>query len=279
MTERAGVRPPVRWTDRVARPRGTRPRRAGRAAILVFAALAGAAVLLTATAWQLTAERTAEPMLAHVARPLFEIDRTVEAALPELAAESGAAKLPAYPFDVAVPASIRGAGAAAASEYVLEQTADQLYRLGFDAISQRAGDDPALLSDGAAFSISIGRLTAGGHEVALAALAVAAAIWLFLSLAVLGSQGVFAGIDALIASCAGGGGAVLAATWILRSIAEDNAAAALDPFTRAVWEVAVQAGDLLAWNAAAAAAAAAPILAARIAGAWFLRRTEAALAA
>ena len=128
-------------------------------------------------------------------------------------------------------------------------------------------------------SISIGRLTAGGHEVALAALAVTAAIWLFLSLAVLGSQGVFAGIDAVIASCGGGGGAVLIAAVALRSVAEDRAAVALDPFTRAVWEVAVQAGDLLAWNAGAVAVAAVPILAARIAGAWFLRRTEAALAA
>lgn len=278
MTE-APARAPVRWTDRVARPGGARPRRFGRAAIAVFAVLAAAAVLLAATAWQLTAERTAEPMLAHVAQPLFEIDRTVEAALPALADAGGAASLPGYPFDVPVPAPIRNAGAAATSEYVLEQTADQLYRLGFEAISQRAGDDPALLSDGAAFSISIGRLTAGGHEVALAALAVTAAIWLFLSLAVLGSQGVFAGIDAVIASCGGGGGAVLIAAVALRSVAEDRAAGALDPFTRAVWEVAVQAGDLLAWNAGAVAVAAVPILAARIAGAWFLRRTEAALAA
>ena len=276
MANAAPVLEPVRWTERMRPPSERAAPRFWRVAVIAVAAACAAAAITAGTAWQLTSRATAERLLARVAHPLFEVERSVAAALPGLPDQPADAPLAGYPIAVPIPAGLRDAGADAVAAHVLAETAAQLYAEGLASTAREEQARVGLLSDNGAFSATIGRLTAGGHVVATVGLATMMTAWGLLALLMLGFWGWRVLLDALTASCLAGGALVLAAALAWRGWAAGRAEGAIDAYTSAVWEVAGEAADLLLINAAVVAGAGAVVLAGRLAFAWFIRRAEAA---
>lgn len=278
MADAAGIRQPVhhpvRWAEHARPPQGRSVPRAWRGAAWVLAIVLAAAAIAAGSAWQLTERGTAERLLARIAGPLFEVDAAVAAALPGLAERPDGAPLAGYPVDVPIPAALHQAGAEAIAAHVLAETAARLYDEGFGIAAQGDAPSGGLFSDGSAFAWTVGRLSAGGHLVAAAALGTALIAWALLMLAVLGISGWRAFVNALGAAAAAGGGIALIAALALRGRAGAHLADAPDAFTRAVWAAARDAGDLLLANAVAAIGLGAVLLAAS-AAAWFLQRRAA----
>ena len=279
MAETAPVLQPVRWTERMRPPSRRAVPRAWRGAAYALAALVAAGAIASATAWQLTSRTTAERLLGRVANPLFEVEASVAAALPGLPGRPAGAPLEGYPISISIPAELHGADAEAVAAHVLARTAERLYAEGFEIVAQ--GEQPriGLLSDAAAFSSTIGRLSAGGHAVAAVALGAAMTAWGLMVLALLGTSGRRAFIDALTASCLAGGALALAGALAWRGWAASRGAEAADAYARAVWEVAAESADLLLMNAAIVAGAGAVLLIGRLASAWFVSRAAARPAA
>lgn len=276
MADAAPVLEPLRWTERMRPPSERTFPPAWRTIAYAMAAILAAAAIAAGTAWQLTSQATAERLLARVAHPLFEVERSVAAALPGLPDQPADAPLAGYPIAVPIPADLQDAGADAVAAHVLAETTARLYAEGLESVAREEQAQIGLLSDNGAFSASIGRLSAGGHVVATVGLGTMMTAWGLLMMVLLGGSGWRVLLDALTASCLAGGALVLAAALAWRGWAAGRAEGAIDAYTSAVWEAATEAGDLLLMNAAVVAGAGAVVLAGRLAFAWFIRRAAAA---
>lgn len=276
MADAAPLLEPVRWTERIRPPSERTSPRFWRGVTYALAALAAAAAITAGTAWQLTSQTTAERLLARVAHPLFEVERSVAAALPALPDQPADAPLAGYPIAVPIPAELRDAGADAVAAHVLAETAARLYAEGLESIAREEQAQFGLISDNGLFSATIGQLSAGGHVVATVGLGAMMTLWGLPVLLSLGFSGWRVLFDALTASCLAGGALILAIALAWRGWAAGRAEGAIDAYTRAVWEVAAEAADLLLMNAAIVAGAGAVLLAGRLAFAWFIRRAAAA---
>ncbi len=264
---------------RPARPSPAAPPGWRRSALLItilLTAASAAIALLCLSATQLTERRTAQHLLSRAATSLLEIDHFVTNAWPALelaAAENRPIPLDGFPIALQLDPHALADGPAAVADAIAAATASLIYDNGLDALSQSPRAF-RILSQGAAFDGTIGRLTAGGHIVATAALIVSAILTLLLALALAAQTHGPARLGAPALALALGAATLWIAALIARSLCAGQADATLDPFTTDLWRIAADVVSTLVRNAAIVALSAAICAALALLGATLLQRLE-----
>ena len=244
------------------------------AVLLTSLTVAVAVVFLSAV--QLTERGTAQRFLARAASSLLEIDRFVLNAWPVLeAAAGGGDPIPLTGFPVALQLDPGGLadGPAAISDGIAAATASLIYDHGLDALA----DSPQtfrLVSRGAVFDGTVGRLTNGGHVVATAALIVSGTLALLLALATAAQARGLARIGAPALAIGVGAAVAWLAAILAQSAFESRAASDLDPFAADLWLLAADAVSLIARNAAIVALAAGVVAGLTASGGALLRAVD-----
>jgi hypothetical protein len=243
---------------------------------MALTALVAAIAVLAVSATQLTERRTAQHFLARAATSLLEIDQFVLNAWPAMeaaAAQGEAISLADFPIALQIdPAGLRE-GPAMVSETVAAATASLIYDDGLDVLS----DSPRafrLVSRGAAFDVTIGRLTGGGHALATVALVVSGTLTILLVMAVVAQARGLTRIGAPALAIGLGATVVWVIAIAAQSSFEGRAATALDPFAADLWLIAADAVSLAVRNAAIVALASGIVAASALAGGGLLRLLE-----
>ena len=262
-------------------PRAFGWRRVGLSLTVALTALAAAAALFALTATQLTARPTAERYLADALTTLLEVDQLVQnnwALLVELSAAGEPIPLPGLPFSLLLQPAALADGPQAVAEAIAAASASLVYEDGLALLSE-SPQVFRLISQGGAFEATAGRLTAGGHEAATAALLVSGIIALLLAAAAAAQAGGLGKIGAPALGLGAGAALVWLAALLARGAFTNRAETVLDPFEADLWLIAADAVGLLIRNGGTVAAAAAVAALAVLAGGLLLRWSEAAGAA
>ena len=263
------------------RPRGPRqsgPRRSALIASVLLTAIVSAIAVCALSATQLTERGTAQQFLARAMSSLLEIDQYVLNAWPDWEAAAAAdASIPLTDFPLALQVDPAGLsdGPEALSDAIAATTASLIYGDGLELLA----DSPqafSLVSRGAAFSATIGRLTDGGHTVATVALIVSGALTVLLSMWITTQVRGLSRIG--VPALALGLGAML--VWIAATVAQSafdgQAESTPDPFAADLWLLAADAVSFAARNGAIVAVSAGIVTALTLVGGALLRRVEAA---
>ncbi len=243
---------------------------------LMLTVLATAIALVSLAATQLTERGTAQRLLAVAADSLLEIDRFVSTAWPALeiaATDREPIPLSGFPIGLQLdPAGIDD-GPEAVSDDIAAATASLIYDGGFDVLAD-APQAFRLVSRGAAFDGTFGRMTRGGHSIATIALIVSGSLTILLVVATViqtrgltrfGAPAVAIGLGAAI---------VLLAAILLQSSFEGRAGGAADPFSTDLWWIAADAIGIMSRNAAIVGVAAAVVAGSALVGGALLRVVE-----
>lgn len=263
------------------RPTSTSPNdiRWNRSALLITCAITSlttVVALLFLSATQLTARGTAQQFLTQAVTSLLEVDRWVANAWPELQAAAAAGEalvLAEYPISLQLDPSSLSAGPEAIAADVARATASVIYDDGLAVLS----DSPQafrVISQGAAFDGTIGRLTAGGHTVATIGLIVSGTLLILLVLAIIAQSRGISRFGLPATALALGGFIVWVVALILGASFDGRADATLDPFAADLWLIATDALSLVLRNAAIVALASGIVAAISLAGSWLLRVVE-----
>lgn len=251
-------------------------RRSALIITITLTALVAAIAVLAVSATQLTERRTAQHFLARAVSSLLEIDQYVLNAWPAMeaaAAQGEATSLTDFPIALQIdPAGLRE-GPAAVSESVAAATASLIYDDGLEVLS----DAPRafrLVSRGAAFDVTVGRLTGGGHALATVALIVSGTLTILLVMAVAAQARGLTRIGAPALAIGLGATLVWLAATAFRSSFESQAGTTLDPFEADLWLIAADAVSLAVRNAAIIALASGIVAASALAAGALLRFLE-----
>jgi len=242
--------------------------------LLTSIATAVAVVFISAT--QLTERVTAQDFLARSLSSLLEIDQFVLNAWPALeAAAAEGEPIPLTGFPVALQLDPGGVaeGPAAVSDGVAAATASLIYDDGLEILSD-APQAFRLVSRGAAFDGTVGRLTGGGHAVATVALIVSGTLAILLAMATAAQVGGLPRLGAPALAIGLGATLVWVAAILTQSSFEGRAEATLDPFSADLWLIAADAVSLAVRNAAIVALASGIVAALALAGGVLLRTVE-----
>lgn len=243
---------------------------------LLLTSFAAAAALLALTAVQLTERSTAQQFLARALSSLLEIDQYVTSAWPdfEQAAASGEPiALSGVPFSLQLNPEGLAAGPDAVSDEIAAATASLVYDGGLDTLSD-APQAFRLISRGAAYDETLGRLTSGGHDVATVALVVSGSVAVLLAMAAAAQVGGLTRIGAPALAIALGAGALWLAAILAQSAFEGRVETATDLFAADLWRLAADALAFAVRNAAIVALAAATVAALAAAAGLLLRTFE-----
>ena len=242
--------------------------------VLTSIATAVAVIFLSAT--QLTERAVAQDLLARSLSSLLEIDQFVLNAWPALeAAASEGDPIPLTGFPVALQLDPEGLaeGPAAVSDGVAAATASLIYDDGLAILS----DSPQafrLVSRGAAFEGTVGRLTGGGHAVATVALIVSGTLAILLAMATAAQVRGLTRLGAPALAIGLGATVVWVAAILAQSSFEGRAESTLDPFAADLWLIAVDAVSIAVRNAAIVALASGIVAASAVIGGVLLRMLE-----
>ena len=242
--------------------------------LLTSIATAVAVVFLSAT--QLTERATAQDFLARSVSSLLEIDQFMLNAWPALeAAAAEGQPIPLTGFPVALQIDPAGLveGPAAVSDGVAAATASLIYDDGLDVLSD-APQAFRLVSRGAAFDGTVGRLTGGGHAVATAALIVSGTLAILLAMATAAQVRGLTRLGAPALAIGLGATLIWIAAILARSSFEGRAETTLDPFAADLWLLAVDAVSFAVRNAAIVALASGIVAALAALGGALLRMVE-----
>ena len=247
---------------------------------VLFGACAAVAALIALTAVQLTTRTAALPLLERAADSLLEIDRYIAYAWPALvagAAEGAPIPLAEFPVALQLNPGALDNGPEAVASAIAAATALLIYDDGVAVLSPSdlsAQPVTRSVTRGAAFDATVGRLTAGGHDIAVGALIISGGITLLLAgAAALQARGLWRfSAPALMLGL--GAGAVWIAMAVVQSIFERRADMGLDPFASEMWMLAADAASMLVRNAAVVGIACTALLAAAAAGGVLLRAVE-----
>lgn len=243
---------------------------------LILTALASTVALVSLATTQLTERGTAQRLLAVAVDSLLEIDQFVLNAWPALevaAADSEPIPLIGFPIGLQLDPAGIGDGPDAVSDEIAAATASLIYDGGFDVLAD-APQAFRLVSRGAAFDGTFGRMTRGGHSIATIALIVSGSLTILLVLATViqtrgltrfGAPAVAIGLGAVI---------VLLAAILLQSSFEGRAGGAADPFSADLWWIAADAIGILSRNAAIVGVTAAVVAGSALVGRALLRVVE-----
>ncbi|MDE2967511.1 MAG: hypothetical protein OXS30_08540 [Chloroflexota bacterium] len=228
------------------------------------------------SATQVTQRHTAQQFLARAVTSLLEIDQFVLNAWPAIEAEAAAGNpvmLPGFPISLQLDPAALSERPEGVSDAVAASTASLIYDDGLDVLS----DSPRafrLVSRGAAFDGTVGRLSGDGHGLATVSLIVSGTLAILLALATsaqvrgltrFGAPAISIGLGAML---------VWIAAILAQSALEGRAESSLDPFAADLWLIAVDAISLLARNAAIVGLASGVVAALALAGAGLLRGAE-----
>lgn len=172
-----GAEPPVRERlfAEVASPGEGR-----RSLVAVLLALAAFGMALSVSAWQVTGEATALPMLRSAIASLTEVDRFLAEEGPGLreaaARQEGVLELPGYPLPIALEArEVRGASDAELQAMLLDRSAALVYAEGLRAFDLTGAQSIDRFSVDGLLELMAGQLSGPAHERAGTAAAVLAA--------------------------------------------------------------------------------------------------------
>ena len=231
--------------------------------VLLLASLMATVALTAYAATQITQRETAEVLLTRVVRTLFEIDQYVGqywSELELLAVQGQPIPLDGFPLDLYLDPQAIADGPESVANAIAVTTASLVYDDGFESLA----DTPQqfrLISRGAAFDASIGRLTDDGQQIANAALLISAvlALLLLLSVAAL-SRGLGRFALPTLSVAIAGGIAWIVASWA-QSDFERRGNNAVDAFSAELWWIGADAISLLIRDAAIIAIAGLGLLA------------------
>lgn len=239
----------------------------------LLTAVVSAISMLCITATQLSDRSTAKPYLARAVETLLEIDQFVLNSWPALAAAAEQGKpipLTGYPIALQLdPAGIDD-GPGVIADSVAAATASLIYDDGLAVLA----DSPQafrLVSRGAVFDGTIGRLTRDGHAIATVALIVSGAFVVLLGMALVAQTRGLNRIGTPALAIGLGASAIWLAATLTRSAVEANSMTELDPFAADLWLIASDAVSVFVRNSAIVALAAG-VVAGCAAGAGVLLR-------
>ena len=242
----------------------------------MLTALASAIAVVSLAMTQLTERGTAQRLLAVAVDSLLEIDQFVSHAWPALefaAADGEPIPLSGFPIGLQLdPAGIDD-GPEAVSDDIAAATASLIYDGGFDVLAD-APQAFRLVSRGAAFDGTFGRMTRGGHSIATIALIVSGSLTLLLVLAAAAQVRGLARFGAPAVAIGMGAAIVLLAATLLQSSFEGRAGETTDPFPADLWWIAADAIAILSRNAAIVGVAAAVVAGSALVGRALLRVVE-----
>lgn len=243
---------------------------------VLLTAFTTAVAIVFMSATQVTQRHTAQQFLARAVTSLLEIDQFVLNAWPAIEAEAAAGNpvmLPGFPISLQLDPAALSERPEGVSDAVAASTASLIYDDGLDVLS----DSPRafrLVSRGAAFDGTVGRLSGDGHGLATVSLIVSGTLAILLALATsaqvrgltrFGAPAISIGLGAML---------VWIAAILAQSALEGRAESSLDPFAADLWLIAVDAISLLARNAAIVGLASGVVAALALAGAGLLRGAE-----
>lgn len=215
-------------------------------------ALVTAVAIVFMSATQLTERGMAQRFLARALNSLLEIDQLVLNAWPELevaAADGSPLLLEDFPVSLQLDRAGLAEGPIAVSEAIAAATASLVYDGGLDVLSESPRAF-RILSRGALFDGSVGRLTGGGHELASIGLIVSGTLAMLLVLATAAQVGGFSRIGAPAVAIGLGAALVWIVAAVARSAFEGQAETSADPFAADLALIAADAVSLLARNGA-----------------------------
>jgi hypothetical protein len=243
---------------------------------MLLSSIATAVAIVFLTATQLTERGTAQHFLSRSLGSLLEIDQFVLNRWPALeaaVANGETVTLTDFPISLQIEPAGLAEGPGVVSDEIAAAAASLVFDHGLEALSESPRAF-RLVSRGAAFHGTIGRLTGGGHSVATVALIVSGILAILLAMATAAQvRGLTRiGLPAL-AICLGA-----ALVWIAAILAQSsfqgNAESSLDPFAGDLWLIAADAVSLLVRNAAIVALTSGIIAAMALAGGGVLRVLE-----
>ena len=243
---------------------------------VLLTAITTAIAILFLTATQLTQRNTAQQFLARAMSSLLEIDQFVLNVWPELEAEAAQGdSIPLSDFPVSLQLDRQGLadGPEAVAEAIAAATASLIYDDGLEALSESPRAF-RLLSRGALFDGSVGRLTGGGHQLATVVLIVSGTLVILLALATSAQVRGLSRIGAPAFSI--GLGAAL--VWIFAAVAHSafvgQAETNADPFAAELGLIAADAISLAVRNATILTLTSGAVAALSLAGGGLLRAVE-----
>jgi len=243
---------------------------------MLLGSLATAIAMIFLTATQLTERGTAQQFLSPAVRSLLEIDQFVLNAWPLLeaaAAQDDPVTLSDFPISLQLdPASLR-AGPDSVSDSIAAATASLIYDDGLAVLSD-APRTFSLVSQGAAFDGTVGRLTGGGHTVATVALILSGTLAVLLAMATATQARGLMRIAAPALMIGLGATLIWVAALVAQSSFTGRAESTPDLFAADLWLLAADATSLLVRNAAIVALAAGIVIATTVAGGILLRTVE-----
>ncbi len=251
-------------------------RRSAAAITLFLTAVAAAIAVVFLTTTQITERNTAQRFLAVAAASLLEIDQFVANAWPALeiaAAEDNPIPLTGFAVGLQLDPDGVADGPAALAKEVAAATASLIYDGGLDVLSD-APQSFRLVSRGAAFDGTIGRLTRGGHDIATLALVVSGSLTILLVLAVASQTRGLSRFAAPAIAIGFGVALVWLTAMLLQSSFEARAEQSLDPFSADLWWIAADSLGMLMRNAAVVGLGAAFVAAAALVAGALLRAVE-----
>lgn len=245
---------------------------------VLLTGLTTAVAIVFMSATQLTERSMAQRFLARALNSLLEIDQFVINAWPELevaAAEGSPISLEGFPVSLQLDHAGLAEGPAAVSEAIAAATASLVYDSGLDVLSE-SPRALRLLSRGALFDGSIGRLTGGGHELATIGLIVSGTLAVLLALATAAQVRGLSRIGAPAFSIGMGAALVWIVAAVARSAFEGQAETSTDPFAADLGLIAADAVSLLVRNGAIVTMTSAVVAVLSLAAGGLLRALEGA---
>ena len=243
---------------------------------MLLTAITTAVVVVFMSATQLTERVTAQEFLARSVSSLLEIDQFVLNAWPAMeaaAAQGEAISLTDFPLALQIDPDGLAEGPAAVSDGVAAATASLVYDDGLEVLSD-APQAFRLVSRGAAFDGTVGRLTGGGHAVATVALIVSGTLAILLGMATAAQVGGLSRVGAPALAIGLGATLIWVVAILAQSSFEGRAESTLDPFAADLWLIAVDAVSFAVRNAAIVALASGIVASLAGIGGLLLRAVE-----
>lgn len=243
---------------------------------VLLTGLMTAVAIVFMSATQLTERSMAQRFLARALDSLLEIDQFVLNAWPELevAANDGSPiLLEDFPVSLQLDRAGLDEGPVAVSEAIAAATASLVYDSGLDVLSESPRAF-RLLSRGALFDGSIGRLTGGGHELATIGLIVSGTLAVLLALATAAQVRGLSRIGAPALAIGLGAALVWIVAAVARSAFEGQAETSTDPFAADLGLIAADAVALLVRNGAIVTLTSVVVAALSLAAGGLLRALE-----
>ena len=243
---------------------------------VLLTALMTAVAIGFMSATQLTERSMAQRFLARALTSLLEIDQFVLNAWPELevaAADGSPILLEDFPVALQLDRAGLADGPIAVSEAIAAATASLVYDAGLDVLSE-SPRAVRILSRGALFDGSVGRLTGGGHELASIGLIVSGTLAILLALATAAQVRGLSRIGAPAFAIGLGAALVWIVAVVARSTFEGQAETSADPFAADLGLIAADAVALLVRNGAIVTVTSGVVGVLSLAGGGLLRAVE-----